>query len=307
MREYLERHLEPQSIPKELREGGSGKQWEASFPESVRRDLDPGLKFAESGTVTLELKEGATLTFSYEPVPPKVIEEYKKYWNSTSDLDMSIVNQFEDANWGPVVDMERGKFRKLTDLSIRTSSGVQLGLSGLPVRHILFAPGKTLDRSAATITGEDVLLYGTPTTFLGLLILFHEIGHCERIADMTKEEYSKFEAAKTRFERQRDNHPILALKNREEKFEEDSETVLRDERGAWAEALSKLRPLLPFFGVSREDVLKGVHEITLASYSDRIRERLSREPKLPKFLDSITAMLNGTNPSEKNNILKEAI
>jgi hypothetical protein len=284
MREYIKRHLEPRpASPKAPQETAAeyAERRKKLYPESLRREFAPGMKFGESGTESIELETGGTLTFSYEPVPKAVIEEYEKYWFSMPNMGQHLL-----------------KFRKLTDFTIQTSAGRKIRLSDFPVRNALFAPDMPLDgHSSADPVKRDVFLSGPPTTPAALLALFHELGHCERVSHMNKQEQKEYLGMRKRFAWQAGNHPILSRERREEKFEEAVEEVLRDERGAWAVALSKLRPFLPLLGISREDALKDIHEISLASYSDAVRERLAREPRLGKLIESLSQKWFGDGSS----------
>ncbi|OGG54589.1 hypothetical protein A3C20_01890 [Candidatus Kaiserbacteria bacterium RIFCSPHIGHO2_02_FULL_55_25] len=289
MREYLERHLEPLS---NRDDDQSSETWLHSFPESIRRELLPELKFDDSGTETVKLPGGGTLAFSYEPVPVDAIEEYRKIYGEISPSD--LMEGYEHLASETMVVKLREKCRKLTSLSIQTSFGKSIQLAGLPVRHVLFSTDDTWIRSSyAERYTKDVLLYCPPTSILSLLILFHEIGHLECEKQLTKREVARRSRARGKYQGEIGVHPIFTGKARVEGFEEVSELVLREERDAWAVALSKLRHVMPAFDVRREDVLKSIHEITLSGYSDAIRKRMGREPSVYKMLDTLSTMLKG--------------
>jgi hypothetical protein len=288
MREYLERHLEPRSVETKPDQEKSSEGWIKRFPQSVQKDLAPDLELGESGTETVKLDSG-TLTLSYEPLPEDVLKRYRRHNVSLSDLQGVVEpEQLEEiAATSMFMQMERGGFRRLNKLTIETKSGAHIELTGLPVENVLFSVVTELEKSR--LSGKDVLLYGPPTSPLALMVLFHEIGHAEVLDKATVRERLAFLAAGTVVGFEKESHPTVHRKWREDLFEKNAEVILRHERDAWAVALSKLRHVFPALNVSRSDVLRSIHELILSSYSDVIRGRIARRPQQFQTIDSLVA------------------
>lgn len=278
MSEYLQRHLEP-IVPMEPDAARKSlEELELSFPSSVTKNFAPEMEFTESGTETVELLEGGSLTFSYETVPSELIEELKE---SPEHYRPTII-----------ADLEKGRFRRMTSFSITNSQGKSLELAELPLRNLFFTTDSiNPDYAVAILEKEDIFSYEPPLTFRSIMTLMHEAGHNQDLRKSTPEERGTIKIASREWQEASFSLNVLPSQHREQRFATVAEVILRAERNAWAAAVLKLRPLLPLFGVSREDLLKSIHETVLADYSESIRDNALLQQGVVKLLGRIAKKL----------------
>ncbi|KKR91470.1 MAG: hypothetical protein UU95_C0002G0023 [Parcubacteria group bacterium GW2011_GWC2_42_12] len=258
---YLERRLEP-PLPDKEKHKTKQEHFE-QHPESVRRLFNPNIEYGKSGKEKVELKDGWTLEYTYETLSEQEINSY-----STSNEIPESLKQ----------DIEAGKFRRLVGLSIDNPSGNELDLmKDFEVRDIFFAiDNKNFHSSLAK---NKVFCYFSPNSFLGIMTLLHEIGHTTVVQKIISDSDTLGgalkglgTAVKQSTARKIYNSPYLHFFLPQKLNEFAGKNVLKEERDAWAVAVSALRGTLDAFNVSKEDLRDSIHKMPLTAYSERIRQ-----------------------------------
>lgn len=114
--------------------------------------------------------------------------------------------------------------------------------------------GKDFSGSSAHALNDWVKLNTEPKTIIGLLAVFHEIGHRNDPAVNSPEAVLS----------------ALGLSKKDKKIE--NQEMIDRERYAWAYSLSKLRPFLNEMDVDLEDLNTVIHKYALGTYSDYVKE-----------------------------------
>lgn len=257
MREsYIESHLDPPLPEEEKRE--SSLEAFSKLPESIRRPLNPEVRYGKEGTEKIELNDGWSLEYEYEAVN----EEDGKYIS----YDGMYASKITKA-------LQLSDYRKLRDLTLKNEKGESIDLKDIPVDRIFFSTREITDKPSL-FQDRQIISQASPNSFYGIMALFHEGGHAilqERLlSDKSFKEVAKKVMHNAVYRMPTILHSLLP----EKVVQASAEDVLRTERDAWAITLSKLRPSLEGFGVSNEDIEETIHrnKLALASHSERIRE-----------------------------------
>jgi hypothetical protein len=120
-------------------------------------------------------------------------------------------------------------------------------------RIFVLKDGKDTEGSSINIFQDYVKLTAEPKTAAAVLTAFHEIGH-------TKDpNISSLDALS------------FSIAGRDRKVEDKK--IMDRERYAWAYSLNKLRPFLAGMNVDSKDLDTFIHERSLGSYSDFIKDK----------------------------------
>jgi hypothetical protein len=165
--------------------------------------------------------------------------------------DGSLVPLKKEINW-----------LKLNNYSIKSKqSGVSIDLlSELPADYeVFFDPCPWYPNGEADVQGMLCYVTEDVASVNGLLCMLHEIGHCV-----------DYEQAENRKEWR-----VKSIKDFV-KNEKDMEYLLRRERGAWAYALKKIKPLIKDGIISKEDVMLRVND-SVYSYHKFLGDKIKKE------------------------------
>lgn len=130
--------------------------------------------------------------------------------------------------------------------------------------------------SSINVKNAKIVLTEDPLTPIGLMTLFHEIGHYQDYIkdevdyNIRNEELEKFNLFTTL--------PVFNLEK------ESSEAVLKTERVAWAYALNGLRPFIKDLNLKLDGIRNFVHGRCLKSYSETIRTALRTNETLNELV-----------------------
>ncbi|MDD4902071.1 MAG: hypothetical protein PHE24_02960 [Patescibacteria group bacterium] len=162
-------------------------------------------------------------------------------------------------------------WRKLNNYSIKSKQSETMInlLSELPRDYeVFFEPYAWYTGGKAGVKDQLCIVRGDITTVDGLLGLLHEIGHCVDYEQTKNKRNWRMK--------------VLADNARNE---EDMEFVLRRERGAWAYALKKIKPLIRDQIISQEDVMLCVND-SVYSYHEFLGDKIKKEEE-KEFDDKI--------------------
>lgn len=256
---YLETHLEP-PVP-ENEKLKTGKESLEELPESVRHLFNPDIKYNKSGNERVELKNGWVLEYTYEELSEQEIDSYAKIYENTESLGQ---------------DIKSGKFRKLTNLSIKDQEGKDALdlMKNSPIHDIFFYIDNDAYKGGKNYK-EKIFSYSSPNSFLGIMTIMHEVGHAinnARVLSSPKAIESLKAAAKRLAAKTIVNTPAVHWFLPKKINDFAGKNVLREERDAWAVSVSTLRGTLDAFDVSEEDFKDTIHKTALITYSERIRQ-----------------------------------
>lgn len=252
MEKYLESHLEPawqeDEKPKRMAD------LLAKYPVSVSRTFEPGIEYGEQGTEIVELRDGWTLEYSYEPVSAKDIEIHTKRYQYSGLIGSQ---------------MGGGRFRRLTSLIIKDENGEgkdvikEFQVSDVFFASYTYGSGESYADAARGSVFSDL----SPNSFNGIMTILHEIGHVVSSRSPKGRSFVTKKLSNLVY-----RAPLLAHALIPEKVvEKASENILKEERDAWSVAAGSLRRSLQAFGVSKEDFMDAVHKVALVTYSEKIR------------------------------------
>lgn len=253
---YLETHLEPPISESEKPK--SKEELADMYPESVLRLFNPDVKYGGSGHESVELKDGWTLEYAYEEIGDSDVALYSKVYEKVGTLGQ---------------DIENGKYRRLTNLSIKDNRGKDLDIfDKFDVKDVFFSvdSGESVGSHSDSDNGR-IFLNCPPNSFISIMTLLHEIGHIVNFRSDTANHDEK--VLKTMKDRTILKMPLIFHSFLPTKVVETvGEDILRSERDAWAVTIAMLRKTIDAFDVPKDDLIDAVHKTGLTLYSDRIRE-----------------------------------
>ena len=253
---YFDRHQENALNANEKRKKESGGVI-ALAPEKTLYPFKEGIIYGEKGEETINLKNGWTLEYSYSSLDKKGRDSYSRI----TKKDPGFLAE----------DIAKGKFRSLTRMLIKNKNGEQIDFFGEldPDIKIFFtAENNEISESAAYPDHKMIFSYAPPNSFLGLMVLLHEIGHMSKTRENLSSRVEKVEqAAGILSKEDRLFHRFFRQKSSQGEIKHAAGTILEEERGAWSIALKLLRPALNAFDVSREDISQIIHKMSLTTYS----------------------------------------
>ena len=243
-KEYLEKKLEPTSLPKEeLR-----KYFEAfnqPFQEVV---------FEEAGTLTIE-KGDLKIDLQYE-FPPK--ELFVKNTKDIFKLPREKQRLFEG------MDAVPNKYRQLKKFTLENKKAVLNITDLVPETKIFFRTNfdkkgkESLGNSRFDVEINSVILSNHILNSYGMAILLHEVGHASDPFTLSAEE----------FPRPKDPDEKIYFTH------EQLQVVLRSERNANAFMLKKIKPFMTDLEIDPAALDKFI-QYQLGDYSRQIKAALS--------------------------------
>jgi len=218
------------------------ERYEAHFEEDVPTEAIP-LEY-KPGVISSFEKGAMRCTFSVEKVSGQELEELVEQFSPFyPSFDKDKMRQIlERYLW--VTDLQITKNNPPTvvfDWKKDAPPGWKLHID--PNRTGLFLGNR---RGSCDEHLKLIEIWGNLAEGETLLALLHETGHAVRLTELSEEEYAQQAGSRERFRK-----AVDLVGNREPGVEtesnlraEDVAEVMRDERGAWAYALRKLKPLM---------------------------------------------------------------
>ena len=168
-------------------------------------------------------------------------------------------------------DIQKKKFRRLTNLSIKAPNGQSIDLNrDFNVQDIFFTgTNKESHKTSGGGNSESVFLYFDINSPISLIALFHEIGHIVKEREDPQKAY-RYGTAISNLNKGILSH-FISGEEKHTNFQAASEEILRNERDAWSVALLSLRPFISAMKISPADLNKTIHSF-LSIYSESIRQ-----------------------------------
>ncbi len=237
-------------------EGNNFNQFESDYLNRIvstvkKSDRELERKMRDRVIMEVDYKDGDQFHKENEKIVFDLGYENSGFPIHPEEDDGSLEPRKKEINW-----------LKLNNYSIKSKqSGVSIDLlSELPADYeVFFEPCPWFPNGEADVHGMRCYVTEDVASVNGLLYMLHEIGHCVDYEQTENKKEWRIKSVKD------------FIRN-----EKDMEYLLRRERGAWAYALKKIKPLIKDRIISKEDVMLRVND-SIYSYHKYLGDKIKKE------------------------------